>query len=209
MCVAPQHDLEVRRCLLTNSSDRSRRIELTSYLEWMLCSPEADASHPAFSKLFVETQFCSDRRAILARRRPRHSDESEFWGLHTIVCDDFGQSAHQVQFETNRLRFIGRGRTLASPLALERGASLSGECGPMLDPIASLRVEVPLGPGESREIAFVLGGAPRRQIDELLSAVSDIQKIRRILASAQATRSDTGSLPHHPRALMAADHAMD
>ena len=149
VCVAPQQDLEVRRCRLTNSSDRSRRIELTSYVEWMLCSPEADASHPVFSKLFVETQFCSDRRAILARRRPRHSDESEFWGLHTIVCDDLGPSARPVQFETNRLRFIGRGRTLASPLALERGAGLSGDCGPMLDPIASLRVEVALGPGES------------------------------------------------------------
>ncbi len=184
--VSPPGEFEVRLCRLTNLGDRTRRIELTSYLEWVLGSREADAGHPAFSKLFVETEFCAARRAILARRRPRHSDDAEFWGFHSIVCDAAGAS-ESLEFETNRLRFIGRGRTLARPLALESGATLSGDCGRVLDPIASLRTVVVLEPGDSRQVAFVLGGSPRRaDIDQLLADNSELAKLENVFESIRA-----------------------
>ncbi len=155
--VAPDHDFEVRKCRLTNVGNRRRRLELTSYLEWVLGSQEADRNHPAFSKLFVETKFCEDLHAILAHRRPRHGDEPEYWGFHSVLDGTTPLSGDALQFETNRMRFIGRGRTLRFPIAFDPGAILSGDYGPVLDPIASLRVAIALEPGESQEVAFTLG----------------------------------------------------
>ncbi len=74
VCVAPEQDFELRRCRLVNRGNRPRRIELTSYVEFVLASREADANHPAFSKLFIETEFRPRESAILARRRPRSSE---------------------------------------------------------------------------------------------------------------------------------------
>jgi cyclic beta-1,2-glucan synthetase len=193
VCVSPGGDFEIRRCRLTNLGDRTRRIEVTSYLEWVLGSAEADASHPAFSKLFVETQYCGQRQAILARRRPRHADDQEFWGFHAIV-GDAAETLDGVTFETNRLRFIGRGRTLARPLALEPGVALSGETGPVLDPIASLRSRVSLEPGARREVAFVLGGArSRAEIDELLATLGACGDAKRLLGDGGADADSAGN----------------
>lgn len=169
--VAPEHPFEVRRCQLTNFGSRRRRLELTSYLEWVLTSQDADRSHLAFSKLFIDTQFCSDRHAILARRRPRSSDEKEFWGFHSVLRDGAPIADEWLQFETNRARFIGRGRTLHNPVALDSGARLTGDSGPVLDPIASLRTAVELDAGQSAEVTFVLGAAGDvGAIDEALVA---------------------------------------
>src|SRR4029079_8714834 len=169
--VAPEHPFEVRRCQLTNFGSRRRRLELTSYLEWVWTSQDADRSHPAFSKLFIDTQFCSDRHAILARRRHRSSDEKEFWGFHSVLRGGAPIADEWLQFETNRARFLGRGRRLHNPVALDPGAKLTGDSGPVLDPIASLRTAVELDAGQSAEVMFVLraasdGGA----IDEALVA---------------------------------------
>src|SRR5690349_2388115 len=155
--VAAEHPFEIRRCQLTNLSKHRRRLELTSYLEWVLTSQAADRTHPAFSKWFIDTQFCTDRQAILARRRPRGSDENEFWGFHSVLSDESRAVNLGGQFETNRARFIGRGRTLHSPSALDERAKLSGETGPVLDPIASVRTALSLDPGQSGEVRFVLG----------------------------------------------------
>ena len=87
VCVAPEDDFELRRCRLTNHGSRPRRIELTSYVEFVLGSREADANHPSFSKLFIETEFLPAPGAILARRRPRSSEEPERWGFHRLLCD--------------------------------------------------------------------------------------------------------------------------
>jgi N,N'-diacetylchitobiose phosphorylase len=175
--IAAQHDFEVRLCRLTNHDDCVRQLEITSYLEWVLGSHEFDSHHPAFSKLFIETRFCREHGAIIARRRPRHNDDSEFWGFHSIIANDPRtalEHENTIQFETNRARFIGRGRTLAAPMALCTDALLSGDCGPVLDPIASLRVVVTIQPGESRDVAYLLGaGSTHDEIEKSLLTASD------------------------------------
>jgi cyclic beta-1,2-glucan synthetase len=163
VCVPAEHDCELRRCRLTNRGTTTRRIELTSYLEWVLTGRDSDSSHPAFSKLFVETYYCAESHAIFARRRPRSSDESPLWGIHALVRENAGGDLEPVEFETNRGAFIGRGRSLARPRTLDADARLTGEDGPVLDPIASLRTAVVLEPGECRDMAFMLGAAPSRE----------------------------------------------
>src|ERR1035441_5656141 len=135
--VSPEDDVELRRVTLINHSHSRRVIELTSYAEVVLALPAADASHPAFSNLFVQTEFLSPRPAILCTRRPRSEGEKPPWLLNFMV----GQGGEQgeVSCETDRARFIGRGRTLAAPAALQTILPLSNTTGSVLDPISSLR----------------------------------------------------------------------
>ncbi|HYN77824.1 MAG TPA: glycosyl transferase, partial [Lamprocystis sp. (in: g-proteobacteria)] len=149
-------DLERRRLILTNHSGRSRRIEVTSYLEVVLFPADADAAHPAFAKLFVQTERDAATGALLARRRPRAEGEHWPWLVHALV------GVPVDQWETDRLRFLGRGRTAAAPLALVDLTPLSGTVGNVLDPIMSLRTALTIPAGGSIEVLFLTGAAPDR-----------------------------------------------
>jgi cellobiose phosphorylase len=158
--VSPEDDVELRRVTLTNHSHAQRVIELTTYAEVVLALPAADASHPAFSNLFVQTEFLRPRPAVLCTRRPRSEGEKPPWLLNFMV----GQGGQQgeVSCETDRGRFIGRGRTLAEPAALQSISPLSNTTGSVLDPITSLRRTVTLAPHETARIDLVMGMAKSR-----------------------------------------------
>ena len=160
ICVSPEDDVELRRVTLTNHSNAPRVIELTSYAEVVLALPAADASHPAFSNLFVQTEFLRPRPAVLCTRRPRSEGEKPPWLLNFMV----GQGGQQgeVSCETDRGRFIGRGRTLAEPAALQSISPLSNTTGSVLDPISSLRRIVILAPHETARVDLVMGMAESR-----------------------------------------------
>ncbi|MBI3767959.1 MAG: glycosyl transferase [Deltaproteobacteria bacterium] len=157
VCVAPDADLEVRRLTLENRAARPRRIEVTTYAEVALIEPAAYAAHPAFAKLFVQTEYDAAHAALLAHRRPRSAGEHHLWLLHACA----GPGA-PLQYETDRVRFVGRGRTLAAPVALTGAGPLSGTVGSVLDPIVSLRRVVHLAPGETAALTILLGVAPTR-----------------------------------------------
>src|SRR5271166_2207252 len=109
--VSPEDDIEMRRISITNRGRDARTIELTSYAEVVLAPPAADAAHPAFSNLFVQTQLVRERQAILCTRRPRSSGERPPWMLHLMAIH--GDAAGATSYETTRAEFIGRGRTVA------------------------------------------------------------------------------------------------
>jgi len=155
VCVLCDANCELRRIRLVNHSPRPRRIELTSYLEVVAQWATADAAHPAFSKLFVQTEH--DSGVLLARRRPRSAAESSPW----VSAALHGPGA--LSYETDRMRFIGRGRDLSRPLALDSSAPLSGTVGDVLDPVLSLRQIVALEPGVDAECLLVLGAAASRE----------------------------------------------
>lgn len=145
IALAPDADAELRRVALRNAGDRPRRLSLTSYLEVVLNHPRAHEAHPAFSKLFVQTRADAAGGAIVARRRPRGAEAEAPVLAHAL----HGPGA--ASCETDRVRFLGRGRSYASPAALAPGARLSGTAGNVLDPIASWRRELVLAPGEQAE----------------------------------------------------------
>ncbi|MGH6913528.1 MAG: hypothetical protein ACREH3_07450, partial [Geminicoccales bacterium] len=161
VCVSPDDDLELRRCTVRNTSGRTRRIEVTSYLEVVLADAAADASHPAFSKLFVQTEALVGERALVASRRPRGANERSSWLIHWLIG---AQTApHAFQYETDRQRFIGRAGSLARPQALTTGEPLTGTDGNVLDPIFSLRTVLELPDGAQRTVTFGLGSAGTRK----------------------------------------------
>jgi len=160
ICVSPEDDVELRRLTLSNHTSAERKIELTSYAEVVLNQIAADAAHPAFSNLFVQTEYVAAHSALLCTRRASSAAEPSPWLLHLLV--DPGATPGEVSCETDRARFVGRGRTPASPAALQAGAVLSNTTGSVLDPIVALRRTVTLAPHSTARVDLVLGIAETR-----------------------------------------------
>jgi cyclic beta-1,2-glucan synthetase len=147
VAVSSEDDAEVRRVSITNLGSQIREIELTSYAEIVLAPHADDDAHPAFSKMFVETEFVANFGAILATRRRQSPGDSQAWAAHFAVVD--GETIGDVQFETDRARFLGRGRGIEKPISMVSGSLLSNTTGVVLDPIFSLRCYVRIPPGQS------------------------------------------------------------
>jgi cyclic beta-1,2-glucan synthetase len=150
--VSPADNAEVRRVSVANGGSRAREIDLTSYAELALAPPAADAAHPAFSKLFVQTEYLPKESVLLATRRRRSSGEPEIWAAHLAVVE--GESVGETEIETDRARFLGRGREVRTPMAVVDGLPLSNTAGAVLDPIFALRRRVRIPPGRTVRIAF-------------------------------------------------------
>ncbi len=159
--VSPADDVEVRHVILTNHANVPRSIELTSYAEVVLTSFGADWAHPVFSNLFVQTEFALSYPAILASRRPRSEAEARSWLFHRMTGGE-NHAQTELSCETDRARFIGRGRTPINPAALQTGTPLSNTVGSVLDPIVSLRRRFELAPNQTIAVSFVLGIADSR-----------------------------------------------
>jgi len=159
IAVSTEDDVEVRRLTVTNLSDRPRELEVTSYAEIALASVADDLAQPAFSKLFVETEYLPDSAALVCGRRPRAPDEPRMWAVHVLSVE--GRMQGPVEWETDRARFLGRGRGPEDPAALD-GRSLSGTTGAVLDPIVSLRQRIRLTPGGFVRLSFSTGMATSR-----------------------------------------------
>lgn len=153
--VSPEDDIELRRVRITNRAKNRRTIEITSYSEVVLAVAAADALHPAFSNLFVQTEIVRDRQAILCTRRPRSVEEQAPWMLHLMAVRsaDF----EEVTYETDRMEFIGRGRTVAAPRAMDDALAFSGSQGSVLDPIVAIRYRIALDAGQTATIDMVFG----------------------------------------------------
>ncbi|MCH7411627.1 hypothetical protein MM239_19735 [Belliella sp. DSM 111904] len=175
ICVSPDHPIELRKLTLTNYSDRKRVLEITSYAEVMLNGLTHHNTHPAFSKLFIETEYLEDNHAIIAKRRSRSKEESPMYLIHTFACSNQIHVVKPVGFETERSNFIGRGRSLSNPLALSDGYLLQRTQGNVSDPIVSLRKQIILQPGEKAHLSFGLGFATSRETALQIAAIYDSQ----------------------------------
>ena len=185
IAVSPQDDVEVRRLRITNRSDARREFAVTSYAEIVLAPSATDAAHPAFSKLFLQTEIVREHQAILCTRRPRAPEEPTPWWFHLLT------SSHSVSadlsYETDRMRFIGRGRSTADPQALDDSGALGGSGGAVLDAVAAIRCCLTLEAGESSSADMITGVSETRQgCLELVAKYQDRQVADRVLAGAPA-----------------------
>ncbi len=180
--VSPEDDAELRRVSVTNHGSRSRRLDLTSYAEVVLAPADADLAHPAFSNLFVETRSVPELDALICTRRPRSGGDRSYL-IH--VLSGRGGVGVATQHETDRARFVGRGRTLQCPAALLGGAALSNTTGAVLDPIVSLRQSIRLPPGATARLAFTTAYAASEQdAHRLIEKYHDRRAVARALALA-------------------------
>ncbi len=155
--VSPEDDAEVRLLTLANLSREPHSLELTSYMELALSPHAADRAHPCFNKMFIQTEAHPELFGLLAFRRLRSPSEQPLFAIQVLAASESLQS---LQYETDRNRFIGRGKSLRSPAALHE--NLSDSSGTVLDPIFSLRTRITLKPGERQQVAFITAIADNR-----------------------------------------------
>jgi len=166
IAVSTEDDVEVRRLTMRNHGNRMREIDVTSYAEIVLTSAQNDHAHPAFGKLFVETEYHANSSALVCHRRRRDPRDAEAWAFHALSLE--GRPQGPLEWETDRARFLGRGRTPHNPQALD-GRTLSGTTGIVLDPIVSLRQRIRLPPGGTARLCYSTGMASDRATVEALA----------------------------------------
>jgi cyclic beta-1,2-glucan synthetase len=150
--VSSEDDAEVRHVSITNLGLRAREIQVTSYAELSLTSQAADVAHPAFANLFVETEFVSETGALVATRRKRSEDETAVWVAHVLFTE--AETVGELQFETDRVRFLGRARGARDPISIADGRPLSNTVGSVLDPAMCLRHTVRIPPGKTARLVY-------------------------------------------------------
>ncbi len=192
--VAPTMDAELRQVSLTNHGLHARTFEVTSYAELVLAPQASDVAHPAFSNLFVETSFDRARQALLATRRPRARGDRPVWAAHVSAVH--GDLPRGLQFETDRLLFLGRGRSARTARAVFGGHPLSNTVGPVLDPVFSLRRTVTVAPGRTVRVLFVTAiGEDREGVLASCDRWDEVDAFDRVAAEAW-TRAQA-ELRHH------------
>ena len=177
--VAPEDNIEIRKLKLTNHGSEAAVMELTSYFEPVLVPQAADIAHPAFSNLFVRTEFMAEYDTLLASRRPREHGQSTKWIFHSLIVD--GETTGGVQYETNRGNFIGRGRGLKNAIGL--GQPLTNTTGVAIDPIMSLRRKLRIESGKTTIISYVTGVIESK--DEAIALIKKYHTVASIERSYQ------------------------
>ncbi|HHV95362.1 MAG TPA: glycosyl transferase [Clostridiaceae bacterium] len=189
--VSTEDNTEIRRVSLTNHDNEAAVIELTSYLEIVLSHPDADIAHPAFNKLFVTTEFNSQYNFILAKRRPRSDNDTRWYALHMVNVE--GEVIGNIQYETDRAKFIGRNRTLRNPEAMDVDRPLSNTTGAVLDPVMSIRHRVKINPGKTVVLSYITSISDNeKEIFEIAEKYSQASAIERAFELAW-TRSQIES----------------
>jgi cyclic beta-1,2-glucan synthetase len=180
--VSPEDDVEIRRVSVTNHGHETRSFDLTSYAEVVLAPGDADLAHPAFSNLFVETTAVPERDGLMCIRRARGGTDRPYL-IH--VLSGRGRAGEATEYETDRLRFVGRARGVDRPAALDMGRALSNTTGPVLDPIVSLRQSIRIPPGGTARLAFTTGFAENEETArQLIEKYHDRRAVARALALA-------------------------
>ncbi|MFW5927263.1 MAG: GH36-type glycosyl hydrolase domain-containing protein, partial [Wenzhouxiangella sp.] len=194
VAVAAQHDIEARRVSISNQSGKTRRIVVSSFAELSLAPPREFERHPAFARLFIESDCLPDEQMLVFRRRPRSSEEKPLYVAHmAIVAGDSGKA---FGYETDRGRFIGRNGSIIAPAGLARGIdSLSGRTGAVVDPAMAAAVEIELEPYGHAEAVFLTGAGRSRR--ELLGALREYRAMGRIDWLFEQARMQTSQELHH------------
>ena len=161
--VSPESPVEVRRVTLMNHDSKAREVELDEPAPRSRCcrGKRGPRSPGVRQALHGDRGGPPGGHALLARRRPRSADQNPIWAVHVVAGD--APPVGDPQHETDRARFLGRGRSTADPAALDPGAVLSGATGAVLDPILSLRRRVRISPGGSAVVAFATALASSRE----------------------------------------------
>ncbi|WP_137669679.1 GH36-type glycosyl hydrolase domain-containing protein [Paenibacillus naphthalenovorans] len=159
VCVSPEWNAEIRRLTLTNTGNEAKIIEVTTFTELALAPPIADDAHPAFSKLFIETEYAGDSECLLARRRPRQESEKAVWAAHSLMAE--GRTLGPAEYETDRASFIGRGHSISQPQGIR--SRLRGTVGSVADPAFIMRRQVSIEPGEQVQLFAVTGIADSKE----------------------------------------------
>jgi len=89
-------------------------------------------------------------------------DEKMPWMFHLMAVH--GGQIGTVSYETDRMRFLGRGNGTDRPQAMQTQTPLSDSSGSVLDPIVAIRTLITLEPEQTATIDMVTGVGDSRDI---------------------------------------------
>lgn len=185
IAVSYEEDAELREISLTNRSGGEKIIEVTSYCEVTLAPFNADNSHPAFSNLFIKTEYDESQNCILANRRPRSKKQSKPWMMQKLIVK--GETIGSMQYETSRVNFIGRNRTLEKPEVISEDVTLKNTVGAVLDPIIAIRRRIKINADETVRLSFITAvGYSREEMINIAKKYSDDGSCKRIFNLVQS-----------------------
>jgi cyclic beta-1,2-glucan synthetase len=177
VAIASQHDVEARRLVVSNETGTSRRLVIAGFAELAMAPARDFERHPAFARLFVESECLPADRTLIFRRRPRSNEEKSLYVGHVLVPPS--GTASRYGWETDRGRFIGRGGSLQRPAGLAAGIKgLSGTTGAVVNPASAAAVEFTIEPYGRVEVGLLTAVARSRE--ELLDALGHYRSPSRI-----------------------------
>ena len=181
--VSQEDNAEVRRISITNHSEHSRTVEVTSYAEATLAPYNADIVHPTFSNLFIRTEYVESPSCVIANRRPRAKGQKKPHVMQTIAVQ--GEAIGTIQYETSRANFLGRGRAVSNPIVMDDETPLKNTVGAVLDPIISMRRRLKIRPGETVKIAYTTAvGDSREEVIELAKKYSEMRNVEKVFEAS-------------------------
>jgi cyclic beta-1,2-glucan synthetase len=176
--LSPNHNLEIRKVTLTNHSKEKKQIELTSYMEVVVDGFSAEISHPAFNKLFIESWFIDDHHIFLSKRRSS-KDSHKPYLMHMVKSSI--KPLKSIEYENDRLKFMGRNNTVQNPDAVVHSLPLSNSADFSKDPIISLRVSIDLEAASTASIYFITGVcADKEEAVRIGEELSDVVRIEHL-----------------------------
>jgi len=190
----PSDTVELWRVELRNTSERSRRLEATGFVEW--CCGVAPSPRREFHKLFLETRYDPQQRAIYARSHMWEALNTPRWGhwnadfpyVCALACSEPVLSA-----QGDKAEFLGRYGDYRAPdaLAQELWTPLFGR---HYDAVGALRVLVELRPGKSQTLVFALAASESehdvRRLIDVYTGADALDSTREALDDAKAAWRD-------------------
>ena len=146
-------NVEIRSLEITNIGNLEEILEVTSFLEPVLSSKEADISHPAFNNLFLRYEYLEDMNAILVRRRDRHSTNQEIYMV--VFLDTESDNIGELEYEIDKEKFMGRGN-INIPKMVAESKPLSKTMGLVTDPAIVLKRNIKLNPEQKVILDLVI-----------------------------------------------------
>ena len=170
--VTQKHNAEVRKITFKNLGEETHTLELTTYLEPIVCNNKNDISHRVFNSMFLSSEYEENKNALIFERKER--DKNNYYFVHKLWSKEFMQVN---TYETERSNFLNRNDTYANPAGLKK--DLTNYTGDNLDPIASLRNTLTLEGGAKKTVYILNGfGTSKQQILEILEDLEQEEDIK-------------------------------
>ncbi len=167
--VTKEHHAEIRKITFQNLGEEDVELELTTYLEPIVCENMADVSHPVFNNMFLKTYYDKETKSLISMRKSKLEGNANDYFIHRLVIEN---PKEEFSYETNRFHFIGRGNTTENPKGIF--TTLSNQDNDGIEPIMSLRNSILVKAGEKENVCIVNGfGRSKEQIYSIASSYHD------------------------------------
>ena len=165
--VLKDRSAEIRRFTFTNNTENDIDLEITSYGEVVLAQGVEDENHRVFNGMKIHSEYDNEHESLIfsrpATNESQHFMIHKLWTIENADEEEKTDWSSLVEYETSRLKFLGRGGSLRHADIIENHRTLTGTVGTTLDPIMSMRRRIHLPAGKECHAFIITGFAKARE----------------------------------------------